>query len=313
MTVLSLQPGANCLHIQKTGSPGNGIQAAHKIALYGKQILMTHRQHADGKNPSGKRQKFSRQHLLNAKKLRKGKTRWNQFAEILDRTGRPHSGRPLLDFGCGVGYFVHEGLLRGEKIWGVDASESKIARFHKLIHFSNSPAQWEKKCLVGNGEALPFRTAQFAAVCSWYVLEHLENPGAVIRDLVRITAPSGLIVLRAQDARNGWEGHCQIPWIPFLSGRLAAAWMEAFDVEAGKRVGVFDITQPQVITILETLGCEIVSKAPEPQILIDRHWELHDEAAVRRTARRVKAMLADGTWQPQSENLYLVARTPSRP
>ena len=262
------------------------------------------------RDPFGKADRFSRALLLNPKKLRKGQTRWNQFVQVLNRYAPPHDRGPLLDFGCGIGYFVHEGLLRGNDIWGVDIRRSKIERFRKLLDFADSPGRWKQRCLVGDGEALPFGTGRFTAVCSWYVLEHLANLASVMRELVRITAPSGLVVLRAQDARNGWEGHCRIPWVPFLSGRLAAAWMDEFGAEAIKREGVWDITQPQVISILETLGCEIVSKAPEPRVLIERHWDLHSEEALRRTARRVKALLADGQWQPQRENLYVVARTP---
>ncbi len=275
-------------------------------------MSIRHRTNAEGSDPSGSRQKFSRRHLLNPKKLRKGKTRWNQVAEILHRYATLQDRGPLLDLGCGIGYFVHEGLLRGKDIWGVDVSKSKTQRFRKLIELSDGPAHWKKRCLVGNGEELPFQTGRFTAVCSWYVLEHLDNPGGVIRELLRVTAPEGLVVLRAQDARNGWEGHCRIPWIPFLSGRLAAAWMDEFGAETGQREGVFDITQPQVISMLETMGCRIVSKAPEPQTLIQRHWDLHSEEAVRQTARRIKAMLADNTWQPQAENLYIVARKTSR-
>ena len=275
-------------------------------------LMSTRHNNPEGSNSSGGGNKFSRRYLLNANKLRKGETRWNQFAEILERHAPQHAHSPLLDFGCGIGYFVREGLLRGKNIWGVDFSKSKTRRYRKLISLSNNPVNWKKRCLVGNGHALPFQTDRFAAVCSWYVLEHLETPAGVIRELIRVTAPEGLIVLRAQDARNGWEGHCRIPWIPFLSGSLAAAWMEEFGADASKRNGVFDITQPQVIAILETLGCEIVSQAPEPDNLIGHHWELHSEEAVRHIARRIIAMRADNTWNPQPENLYIVARKSSR-
>lgn len=251
--------------------------------------------------------KFSRKHLLNPKKLRKGNTRWNQFAEILQQFLRDGPPAPILDLGCGIGYFVYEGLLRGNDIWGVDASPSKIIRYRNLIRYTGSPVKWSQRCLVAMGEELPFTNHRFAAVCSWYVLEHLANLGGVIRELVRVTRKKGLIVLRAQDARNSWEGHYEIPWIPFLSGRLAAAWTEEFGVRVDKRQGVFDITQPQVTAILESLGCEIVSKAPEPKTLIEKHWEIHTEEAVRRIARRIKARFEKGQWQPQPENLYIVA------
>jgi 2-polyprenyl-3-methyl-5-hydroxy-6-metoxy-1,4-benzoquinol methylase len=251
--------------------------------------------------------KFSREYLLNPKKLRKGITRWNQFAEILQQYLCDDPPAPILDLGCGIGYFVYEGLLRGDDIWGVDASNSKIIRYQNLIRYTGSPVEWIKRCLVATGEELPFCTHRFAAVCSWYVLEHLANPSSVIRELVRITRKNGLIVLRAQDARNSWEGHYKIPWIPFLSGRLAAAWAEEFGVRTDKRQGVFDITQPQVTTILESLGCEIISKAPEPKTLIEKHWEINTEEEIRRTARLIKARFENRQWRHQPENLYIVA------
>jgi ubiquinone/menaquinone biosynthesis C-methylase UbiE len=252
--------------------------------------------------------KFSRNHLLNPKKLRKGHTRWNQFAQILQQYLRDEPPAPILDLGCGIGYFVYEGLLRGNDIWGVDASPSKIIRYRKLIRFTGSPGEWTQRCLVALGEELPFTSHRFAAVCSWYVLEHLANLGGVIRELIRVVRTKGLLVLRAQDARNSWEGHYKIPWVPFLSGKLATAWTEEFGVRADKRRGVFDVTQPQVTAILQSLGCEIVSKAPEPKTLIEKHWEIHTEEAVRSTARRIKALFENRQWQPQPENLYIVAR-----
>jgi hypothetical protein len=72
--------------------------------------------------------------------------------------------------------------------------------------------------------------------------------------------------------------------------------------------GVYDITQPQVITILESMGCEIVSKAPEPKTLIEKHWRLNTEEDVRRAANLIKARFENHQWLPQPENLYIVAR-----
>ncbi len=254
------------------------------------------------------RENFSPQHILNPKKLRKGHTRWNQFAQFLQQYLQEESPAPILDLGSGIGYFVYEGLLRNKDIWGVDPSMSKITRYQNLIQYTDSPKKWARRCLVAKGEELPFTTHRFAAVSSWYVLEHVANLGGVIRELVRVTRKKGLIVIRAMDARNSWEGHCKIPWIPFLFGRHAAAWAEEFGVRADKRQGVFDVTQPQVIAVLEALGCEIVSKAPEPKTLIENHWEIDTEEAVRKAARRIKDLYENNQWFPQPENLNIVAR-----
>lgn len=257
-------------------------------------------------NPTTAR-KFSRDHLLNRNKLKKGGTRWNQYVATIKAIRNSTLQGPILDFGCGIGYFVLEGLSRGMDIWGVDASVSKIQRFEKLIQYTHSPTIWGKRCLVGSGENLPFQSNRFSAVSSWYVLEHVLHIGEIIRELVRITQKNGVITLRAQDARNGWEGHYKIPWIPFLSGSLAKAWVEEFGKPFELRKDVYDITQPQIAAILETLGCELLVQAPAPKVLIDNHLEIDTEEKVRKTARRIKTLVEKRQWRPQPENLYVYA------
>lgn len=242
------------------------------------------------------------------KKLTKGKTRWNQFAAALLSINPRMFGGPMLDFGCGIGCFVLEGLQRKMEMWGVDQSPSKIERYSKLVQAISCPPSWVKRCFTADGADLPFRSNAFAAVSSWYVFEHIQNPGEILRELVRVTRREGVIAIRAQDARNGWEGHCKIPWVPFLSGRLARAWIEEFGRSPVQRDAVYDITQPQFISILETLGCRIAIQAPDPRVLIEDHLELNTEEKIRCKARQVKAMVESGEWVPQPENLYIYAQ-----
>jgi ubiquinone/menaquinone biosynthesis C-methylase UbiE len=252
--------------------------------------------------------KYGYSAIISEKKIRKGQTRWNQFSEGLKQINPETLAGPMLDFGFGVGYFVLEGLRRKMDIWGVDLLPGKINRYRQLVDFTESPATWKNRCVVGNGEELPFRSNQFAAISSWYVFEHIADPGRVLREIVRITRRKGIIVIRAQDARNGWEGHCKIPWIPFLSKRLAGAWIDEFGRSPELRSGVYDITQPQVAAILEELDCRIVKKALPPAVLIKNHWQLATEEEIRQKAREVQTALRNGDWQPQPENLYIFAQ-----
>jgi ubiquinone/menaquinone biosynthesis C-methylase UbiE len=251
--------------------------------------------------------KYSKKHILEPKKFEKSNNRWNQFASALNEIHKRALDGPLLDVGCGIGYFVYSGLKRGFNIWGVDASESKVRRFRKLIHFTASPENWNKNCVVGNGQNLPFKSNRFPAISSWYVLEHIKNLSGVLKELVRITQPEGLIMLKAQDARNCWEGHYKIPWIPFLSDNLAKVWVEEFGKPFEKRNEVYDITQPQVAAMLETFGCQIVAKASPPKTLIRQHWQIHTEKEVRKTARKIKALLENKQWFQQPERLFIIA------
>jgi ubiquinone/menaquinone biosynthesis C-methylase UbiE len=260
----------------------------------------------DGPGPSA--DKYHRSSILNAKKIKKGQTRWNQFHHALIQIEPEMLGGPLLDFGLGIGYFVLEGLRRKMDIWGVDLLPGKIERYRRLIDYTNSPSAWKTRGIAATGEALPFRSNTFSAVSSWYVFEHIQYPGQVLRELVRITGKNGIIAIRAQDARNGWEGHCKIPWVPFLPERLAAAWIEEFGKSTDLRQGVYDITQPQVISILEELDCKIAIKAPPPATLIEDHWKFSTEEEVRGKARLIREKFEKGEWQAQPENLYVYAQ-----
>lgn len=251
--------------------------------------------------------KYSRSRILDPVKLNKGRSRWNQFAATLGTIDPGLLQGPMLDLGCGAGYFVLEGLQRGMDIRGVDISAGKLLRYRKLVRFTGSPEGWRRHCLPSDAEDLPFAANRFSAVSSWYLLEHQRNPGVSLRELVRVTRTGGALAIKAQDARRGWEGHCKIPWIPFLSGRMARAWAEEFGVAIERMSDVVEVVQPQIIAILENLGCEVVVRAEPPVQSIPRHWEIGTEAAVRRTARRVKAMLEEGCWRPPKENLYVYA------
>lgn len=252
--------------------------------------------------------KYSRKAILSQKKIRKGVTRWNQFSTTLTEISPSLLSGPILDFGSGVGYFVLEGLRRDMNIWGVDVLPGKIARYRQLVEYTESPESCKERCVAADGEELPFSTGSFTAVASWYVFEHIPNPGSCIREMVRVTRPGGVIAIRAQDARNGWEGHCKIPWIPFLSDRLARIWIEEFDADPSHRDGVIEITQPQVAAIFEELGCSIIVQAAEPCQLIAGQHSLVTERQVRDKARQIREDLSNGKWQPQPENLYIYAQ-----
>lgn len=262
----------------------------------------------ESEQPTLTEKKYSRETICNPKKIRKGVTRWNQFSErLLELYPQARKG-PILDFGSGIGYFVLEGLRRKLDIWGVDLLPGKIQRFQKLIEHTKSPEHWKNHCLAANGEELPFPKDTFTAVSSWYVFEHIPNPGQCIREMVRVTRPGGIVAIRAQDARNGWEGHCKIPWIPFLPERLALAWMEEFEVDPTLREDVFEITQSQIAAILEEFNCRVVVQAEPPRQLIDGQHELSTESDVRGKARQIRQDYENGKWHPQPENLYVYAR-----
>lgn len=98
---------------------------------------------------------------------------------------KPERGR-LLDFGSGSGHFAAAQTLQG---WDVVALDP----YSKA---GSSDAAFE---LVDDWVKLNYPDASFDAITLWYVVEHLVNPRAMIKEFKRVLKPGGLLVLAQQD------------------------------------------------------------------------------------------------------------------
>jgi SAM-dependent methyltransferase len=253
--------------------------------------------------------KYGYDAIMSPKKIKKGQTRWNQVERIVEKVDASLLKGPILDFGSGNGYFLFEGLRRNRNIWGVDILKGKFTRYRKLIDFSKSPEIWKQRACVGDGASLPFQSNFFSICTSWWVLEHVPEPEPVLEELVRVTIPGGIIALRAQDAASGWEGHCNIPWIPFLPKSLETSWVESFGVSPQLREGVYNIAQEEVIRFLEKFGCEIVAKQPPPEPLPKLlQQKVKSVQEVRLLAEQVRKCLGMGEFAARADGLYVYAR-----
>jgi len=106
------------------------------------------------------------------------------YSKYTDTLKPAESGR-VLDVGCGVGQVVARLTEAGCEAYGVDVSEPNIQRAQK---FSN-------RCQLYDGKTLPFPDQHFASVGALNVLEHVDEPEAFIRELVRVSEIGERIVL----------------------------------------------------------------------------------------------------------------------
>jgi 2-polyprenyl-3-methyl-5-hydroxy-6-metoxy-1,4-benzoquinol methylase len=98
----------------------------------------------------------------------------------------PIPGR-LLDVGCGYGFFLDHMARRGWHVEGIEISAT--ARRHACTHLR----------LDVSSRPLPrpdWPDGTFDAVSLLYVIEHLPDPAAILREAHRLLRPGGLLVLR---------------------------------------------------------------------------------------------------------------------
>lgn len=91
-----------------------------------------------------------------------------------------------LDIGCGHGSFLLRVKEKGWKVSGLDLSPEAVAR-------ATSYGIDARRAMFKPGL---FEAESFDMVTAWYVLEHVREPMAFLKEIARILRPGGLLGLR---------------------------------------------------------------------------------------------------------------------
>jgi ubiquinone/menaquinone biosynthesis C-methylase UbiE len=109
-----------------------------------------------------------------------------------------HEGQRILDAACGLGDVTRLlARLVGPtgRVVGVDLSETMIHAAQARAQGTELPVEFR----VGDITTLDFAPETFDRTWAARVLEHVPDPRAAIRELVRVTRPGGLVVLQEPD------------------------------------------------------------------------------------------------------------------
>jgi len=109
-------------------------------------------------------------------------------------------GALILDAGCGSGHVLAE-LGRAGEAWGIDASPRAVAA---------SRRRGLEQVIQGRIERLPYPDASFRLVTCLDVIEHLDDDVEALRELRRVTAPGGHLVVTVPAYPSLWSRHDEL-------------------------------------------------------------------------------------------------------
>jgi SAM-dependent methyltransferase len=93
----------------------------------------------------------------------------------------------LLDVGSGFGFFLAEMKSKGWEVMGVEISKKAMDYAEDVLGM---------RVYSGPLDKVGFPENHFDAVTGFYVIEHLPNPKAFLKECHRILKPGGLLLLR---------------------------------------------------------------------------------------------------------------------
>jgi len=108
-------------------------------------------------------------------------------------------GFRILDVGCGDGLLIKEIIERLPKekyiIYGIDITPIQIKKAkQRLKKYKNV------KIISGNALKMPFKPDFFDVVIQTEVLEHIEQPEIIMKEMNRVLKPNGLLYLTTPNA-----------------------------------------------------------------------------------------------------------------
>lgn len=108
-------------------------------------------------------------------------------------------GMKVVDIGCGDGAYIAFCSHQGADVTFLDIQESKVNALEERL---KATAKGEIKGIVSKCDPIPLPNNYADLVISTEVLEHVRDPEAVLREIVRIGNADALYLLTVPDARG---------------------------------------------------------------------------------------------------------------
>lgn len=166
----------------------------------------------------------------------------------------------LIDVGAGQGGGVLEALHRGADAHGVEPGpEFAVLAKRRLNEDGFNPERIHQS----GGESLPFADGTFDYAISLQVLEHVEDPLPLLKEMYRVLKPGSEAVVRCENYLAFREQHYRVPWLPLLPKAIGSLYLRALGRDPSFLNNyVFYSTYPQILRLASEVGFHNVTYQP---------------------------------------------------
>jgi ArsR family transcriptional regulator len=147
-------------------------------------------------------------------------------ARAIDRLVTP--GLRVVDVGTGTGILASELAALGLDVVGIDRSAPMLEAARAKLADQPLPAGGQITLKRGEADHMPLDDAEMDAAFAHMVLHYVPSPGDVIREMARVVAPGGvLVIVDFVRHSNEWmKQELGVLWMGFEESELVG-WLEA--------------------------------------------------------------------------------------
>lgn len=203
------------------------------------------------------------------------------FDFVSEQFGDP-AGGPVLDAGCGPAVHALRLAERGFTVVGIDSSPAALELARENVERAGYGDSISRQ--QGDLLRLPLADRSQGRVMCWGVLMHVPEVEAAIRELVRVTAPGGTIVVSESNV-SSLHGRLIRPVLARRASTVRMA-REAAGLEIWRRTSAGDlfirVADPHWLTAeFAKHGATLVERRPSALTDIDTRLHGRLSAAVR--------------------------------
>jgi SAM-dependent methyltransferase len=132
----------------------------------------------------------------------------------------------ILEVGIGFGAF--SAYTRKSLSWDVYGLEPDTIALESATKLSKLIENKVFPIVRAEGEFIPYADNTFDFIYSSNVIEHVIDPGSVLKESLRVLKPGGYIFFTFPNYGSWWEGHYGILWLPNMSKWLAKIYVSLF-------------------------------------------------------------------------------------